>query len=216
VKRWWPHRTAAGCQELESELERAVTLAVAVSACCCPARPVVTVVMPPTASRPHLVDLLRCGHHFQVSRASLRAAVYDKTGVLIMAPWPALRGAPGLTAGCRGRRALAPAAPGGVACKWSRLAATEAGTGKGAEMAGIPGEGLRTEAKPGLAPGPVRANEPAAPAWRTAGPANGSYRLALARSARARHCSAMEVAMELARPGSFNASTGRERPAGRP
>ena len=29
---------------------------------------------------------------------------------------------------------------------------------------GIPSEGLRTEAKPGLAPGPVRANEPAAAA----------------------------------------------------
>ena len=44
--------------------------------------------MPPTASRPHPVDLLLCGHHFRVSQASLRAAgaaVYDKTGLLIMA-----------------------------------------------------------------------------------------------------------------------------------
>ena len=36
------------------------------------ARPTVTVVMPPTASRPHLVDLLLCGHHFRVSQAALR------------------------------------------------------------------------------------------------------------------------------------------------
>jgi hypothetical protein len=65
-----------------------VPLDVAARACCCPAKPVVTVVMPPTASRPHPVDLLLCGHHFRVSQASLRAAgaaVYDKTGLLIMA-----------------------------------------------------------------------------------------------------------------------------------
>jgi len=49
---------------------------------------VVTVVMPPTASRPHPVDLLLCGHHFRVSQASLQAAgadVYDKAGLLIIA-----------------------------------------------------------------------------------------------------------------------------------
>jgi hypothetical protein len=49
---------------------------------------VVTVVMPPTASRPHPVDLLLCGHHFRISQASLQAAgadVYDKAGLLIMA-----------------------------------------------------------------------------------------------------------------------------------
>ncbi len=47
-----------------------------------------TPVMPPTASRPHPVDLLLCGHHFRVSQASLQAAgadVYDKAGLLIMA-----------------------------------------------------------------------------------------------------------------------------------
>lgn len=63
-------------------------LDVAARACCCPARPVVTVVMLPTTSRPHPVDLLLCGHHFRVSQASLRAAgadVYDKTGLQIMA-----------------------------------------------------------------------------------------------------------------------------------
>jgi len=69
----------------------------AARACCCPARPVVTVVMPPTASRPHPVDLLLCGHHFRVSQAALRAAgaaVYDQTGLLIMAG-TADAGAPG-------------------------------------------------------------------------------------------------------------------------
>ena len=48
----------------------------------------------------------------------------------------------------------------------------------------MPSEGLRIEAKPGLAPGPVRANEPAAPARPTAEPANSSYRLTVARFAR--------------------------------
>jgi hypothetical protein len=56
-------------------------------ACCCPARPVVTVVIPAARGRPRPVDLLLCGHHYRVSRAALHAAgavVYDKTGVVIM------------------------------------------------------------------------------------------------------------------------------------
>jgi hypothetical protein len=88
VKRWWPRRTAAAREQLIAELERAVPLDVAARACCCPARPVVTVVMPPAPSRPHSVELLLCGHHFRVSQASLQAAgadVYDKAGLLIMA-----------------------------------------------------------------------------------------------------------------------------------
>lgn len=32
-------------------------------ACCCPARAMVQVVMPPTAARPHETDMLLCGHH---------------------------------------------------------------------------------------------------------------------------------------------------------
>ena len=55
-------------------------------ACCCPARPMVTVMMPPTASRPYPMDLLLCGHHYRVSQAALRAAgatVYDQAGVAI-------------------------------------------------------------------------------------------------------------------------------------
>ena len=43
-------------------------------ACCCPARPVVRAVMPPTAERRHSVDLLLCGHHYRVSRPALDAA----------------------------------------------------------------------------------------------------------------------------------------------
>ena len=88
MNRWWPRRTAAARKQPLAELERAVPLEVAARACCCPARPVVTVVMPPTASRPHPVDLLLCGHHFRVSQAALQAAgaaVYDETGLLIMA-----------------------------------------------------------------------------------------------------------------------------------
>lgn len=57
-------------------------------ACCCPARPVIRVIMPATATRPEPVDLLLCGHHYHVSQASLRAAgaaVYDEKGTLIMA-----------------------------------------------------------------------------------------------------------------------------------
>jgi len=43
-------------------------------ACCCPASPVVRVLIPPTSARPHSVDLLLCGHHYRASRAALAAA----------------------------------------------------------------------------------------------------------------------------------------------
>ena len=43
-------------------------------ACCCPARPVVRVLIPPASARPHSVDLLLCGHHYRTSRAVLAAA----------------------------------------------------------------------------------------------------------------------------------------------
>jgi len=42
-------------------------------ACCCPAQPVVRVIMLPTPQRPHSVDLLLCGHHYRVSRPALAA-----------------------------------------------------------------------------------------------------------------------------------------------
>ena len=56
-------------------------------ACCCPARPLVRVMMPATATRPQPVDLLLCGHHYRASQAALRAAgaaAYDERGELIM------------------------------------------------------------------------------------------------------------------------------------
>jgi hypothetical protein len=43
-------------------------------ACCCPARAMVRVTMPPTPARPHETELLLCGHHYRASRAALAAA----------------------------------------------------------------------------------------------------------------------------------------------
>jgi hypothetical protein len=43
-------------------------------ACCCPAQPVVRVIMPPAPGLRHSVDLLLCGHHYRVSRPALAAA----------------------------------------------------------------------------------------------------------------------------------------------
>jgi len=42
-------------------------------ACCCPSRPVVRVLMPPTTDRRYRVDLLLCGHHFRLSQWTLAA-----------------------------------------------------------------------------------------------------------------------------------------------
>ena len=56
-------------------------------ACCCPARPVVRVMMPATATRPEPVGRLLCGHHYRASQGALRAAgavAYDQKGTLIM------------------------------------------------------------------------------------------------------------------------------------
>jgi len=43
-------------------------------ACCCVARAVVRVVMPPAPGRPHDTELLLCGHHYRVSRDALATA----------------------------------------------------------------------------------------------------------------------------------------------
>ena len=43
-------------------------------ACCCVARAVVRVIMPPAEGRPHETELLLCGHHYRVSHAALSAA----------------------------------------------------------------------------------------------------------------------------------------------
>jgi len=80
--------TRADRAKLADELaEIGMALGVGERACCCPARPVVRVMMPATATRPEPVDLLLCGHHYRASQAALRAAgavVYDQKGTLIM------------------------------------------------------------------------------------------------------------------------------------
>jgi hypothetical protein len=43
-------------------------------ACCCPAKPVAVVVMPPAPGRPEPVELLLCGHHYRVSARALSEA----------------------------------------------------------------------------------------------------------------------------------------------
>jgi hypothetical protein len=48
--------------------------AIPAMSCCCPARPAVKVIMPPTASRPRPVDLWLCGHHYRASVGALLAA----------------------------------------------------------------------------------------------------------------------------------------------
>lgn len=53
-------------------------------ACCCPARPVVKVLIPPAPGRAHPVDLWLCGHHYRASLTALRAAgtvVEELTGL---------------------------------------------------------------------------------------------------------------------------------------
>ena len=63
--------------------ERAAPFSVTDQACCCPARPVVMVILPATADRPFPEDLLLCGHHFRLNESALRAAgavAYDATG----------------------------------------------------------------------------------------------------------------------------------------
>jgi hypothetical protein len=55
-------------------------------ACCCSARPRVTVLLPPAAPGGQPVDLLLCGHHFRSSRSSLDssgALAFDARGRLI-------------------------------------------------------------------------------------------------------------------------------------
>ena|SRR5215472_6346251 len=78
------HGVAAGKDEMLPE--RAAPFSVTDQACCCPARPVVMVILPATADRPFPEDLLLCGHHFRVNERALRAAgalAYDATGALV-------------------------------------------------------------------------------------------------------------------------------------
>ncbi len=79
--------TAADRARLAEELAGiGMAISVAERACCCPARPVVRVMMPAAAARPEPVDLLLCGHHYRAGHAALCAAgavVYDSKGALI-------------------------------------------------------------------------------------------------------------------------------------
>ncbi len=76
--------TQADQAKLADELaELGMALGAGERSCCCPARPVVRVMMPATATRPEPVDLLLCDHHYQAGQAALRAAVYDEKGALI-------------------------------------------------------------------------------------------------------------------------------------
>jgi hypothetical protein len=78
------HGAAAGKDETRPGC--AAPFSVTDQACCCPARPVVMVVLPATAARPFPGDLLLCGHHFRVNERALRAAgalAYDATGALV-------------------------------------------------------------------------------------------------------------------------------------
>lgn len=57
--------------------------------CCCPARPVVKVIMPPVPGRDHPVDLYLCGHHYHASTAALLlagATVEDLTAPIEVDP----------------------------------------------------------------------------------------------------------------------------------
>ena len=59
--------------------------------CCCPARPVVRVLIPPGPARAFSADLLLCGHHYLASRAALAAvgaSVIDGTST-VADPLPA-------------------------------------------------------------------------------------------------------------------------------
>jgi hypothetical protein len=53
-------------------------------ACCCPAIPVVRVIMPATTARPHDTELLLCGHHYRISRGALASA--DATVAELLGP----------------------------------------------------------------------------------------------------------------------------------
>jgi hypothetical protein len=89
MKKWFALPVGAGPVPLDDKLPGMTRrLTPCDRACCCPARPVVTVVIPASRGHPHPVDLLLCGHHYRASLGALLlvgADVYDETGALIMA-----------------------------------------------------------------------------------------------------------------------------------
>ena len=58
----------------DATAQRGPTASPSDEACCCVARAVVRVVMPPTAARPQETELRLCGHHYRVSHVALAAA----------------------------------------------------------------------------------------------------------------------------------------------
>lgn len=88
MKRWFAHPIGVGPVPPDDRLpSSARRLTVTSRACCCPARPVFTVIIPAGRGHPRPVDLLLCRHHYQASIVALHAVgadVYDETGALIM------------------------------------------------------------------------------------------------------------------------------------
>ena len=71
--------SAAGL--FDAAAQRGPATSLSGQACCCVAQAVVRIVMPPTADRPHEIELLMCGHHYRVSRAVLAAAHATVSGL---------------------------------------------------------------------------------------------------------------------------------------
>jgi hypothetical protein len=65
-------------------------------ACCCPANPVVRVIMPAAATRAGATELLLCGHHYRASRQALADANATVTELLGPAGTPPEALLPGL------------------------------------------------------------------------------------------------------------------------
>jgi hypothetical protein len=62
------------------------TLTQAERSCCCPAKPAVIALMPPTSGRAERTDLLLCMHHFRASSrrlADVGATVLDASGAVL-------------------------------------------------------------------------------------------------------------------------------------
>lgn len=92
MNRWFAHPAHAGPVPPDDQLPSAARrLTLAGRACCCPAWPAFTIIIPAGRGHPRPVDLLLCRHHYQASLAALHAVgadVYDETGALIMSAGP--------------------------------------------------------------------------------------------------------------------------------
>ena len=81
-----PHRRARPADRFaDGQDDRSGPSRLADRSCCCPAAPVVRVLIPPTSVRPQ-VDLLLCHHHFRASREALAARgaiAIDETGAVL-------------------------------------------------------------------------------------------------------------------------------------